>query len=112
VNHHDLMAQYPAIQAEALRRWRNGSQEPVILHNLPVALRLSADRRRVETSHGFNIPTRCVPLIVQSVRSGKLPPALPVGAYNATELTAAHFIADCQTIPLAEIEGIAKKLGL
>jgi hypothetical protein len=37
---------------------------------------------------------------------------LPVGAYNATELTASHFIADCQTIPLAEIEGIAKKLGL
>jgi hypothetical protein len=112
VNYHDLAAQYPAIQAEALRRWRNGSQEPVILQDMPIALRVTADGLNVESSHGFSIPVRHFIRGLPHIRAGVLPESLTSGVYKATELTATHFTAGCLTMPITEIERIAKKLGV
>jgi hypothetical protein len=104
---------------ERLDRWRRFDYHGFLGMNVPDALRLSKDGQNVETSRGANIPVshakRLWPLI-ENVRAVKQPLTgrdFKLGHYTLTEIKAdGSIVVGCHNISYAEIETIAKMLGL
>lgn len=111
-------AEREAIEAaESIARWRNG--EPAHVPYSLTLLRLKDDE--VQTSRGATIPVeharRLWPLIRRCVRSGNgLTPGdrtVHLGVYRLTRIRPdGSVVAGCHDIAYAEIEGIARQLGL
>jgi len=104
-------------QAEALQLWRDGG--PRRTHFEKMALRLSADGTKVETSHGAEIPVadakRLWP-VIERVRGVGMPPGFAgwrLGDYRLTDIRPdGSIVVGCHDIPYDEIRNIAEKLGL
>lgn len=105
--------------AESLQKWRTGALfTRTGLYEITPALRLSADRSAVETSHGAEIPVsdalKLWPM-VQAARAGQreFTPGEPLGAYRLSKIRAdGSIVVGCHDIPYSELEGIAVSLGL
>jgi hypothetical protein len=105
---------------ESLGQWRAG--EIIVrtgLYELPPALRLSADRTRIETSHGAGIPTRDArrlwALVTRCREAGRgwtPPPGVHAGVYTLREVRAdGSIVVGCHDIAFAELVSIAHALG-
>lgn len=103
---------------EALAKWRTGARGYANLGRLPCALRLSADRTRIETSRGAQIRTEHAPalwaLVKRRMRSTAytLEP-MQIDHYTLTDIEAdGAMIVGCHRIPFTELQAMAVALGL
>lgn len=127
-----------AAAADTLAKWRAGEVlQASSLWNLPAALRLrtfkpsqarnlngvvinpsAPDVQTVETSHGASIPVadalKLWPIILRVKGGSKdYTPGEPLGDYRLTQIRADGSIrVGCHDIAFAEVEGIARQLGV
>ncbi len=127
-----------AEQLETLAKWRTGEVLAATgLYGLPVALRLhksagtrhtwgllpdagSVGREVIQTSHGAEIPVSFAHRLWASILEARLtgvafvPEVAPnVGVYRLTKIRGdGSIVVGCHDIAFAEIEGIARALGL
>lgn len=104
---------------EQMVEWRKHERTHIYVYgSMPVALRLSLDRTRVETSLGAQIPVahakRLWRSIAATVKGEAVPETDPtLGNYKLNEIRSNGSIkVGCHDIPFNEIEGIAKELEL
>lgn len=121
----DAEARKPEEYAAQLADWRDskpGARFPGALHGTGRAafLRLSADRRRVETSRGAEVPASICPLVWQLIgetrASGEprtfAPGSVRLGPFSLDSIDAeGNIAAGCHFIPFAELADIAARLG-
>jgi hypothetical protein len=98
--------------------WRNHKYDGG-MWNLPTMLRLSKDKQNVETSKGADIPVthakRLWPIIqnCKAVGKGFNDRQIRLGHYTLSEIRPdGSIVVGCHDIPYAEIELIARELGL
>lgn len=128
----DAAAQFVATLAERLEKenaeriaaWRDGvdSRPTFRAHAFPPMLRLSADGRTIETSHGAIVPATIAPRLwrlIESARGGdaaKVSAAfrgLHVGPFTLAEIRAdGSAVIGCHDIPHAEMQRLAARLNL
>lgn len=103
--------------AELAELWRQGDQLHWRVRNLPGSL-LRLKGGEIETSHGASIPVadahKLWPLIQRAKRGEReYEVGQPVGVYRLTKIrTDGSIVVGCHDIAYAEIEYIAKALGL
>lgn len=74
-------------------------------------LRLSADGAEVETSQGARVPIADA-LRAWPILRDKQSPKFRIGEYLPAEVSRGNFRIGCHLIPLAEVESIARQLGI
>ncbi len=105
-------------QAENLELWRAGKNPGC--HFEVTALRLNADRTRIETSRGAQVPVEVAPLLWKLANKCRSTCAeyvptnteVKVGFYQLTRIDVdGTLVVGCHTIPFSELELIAGQLG-
>lgn len=111
-------AQMALSEAEKIAEWRAGTYLHTLYH-VPTMLRLSKDGTEVQTSRGASIPVshakRLWPIIenVRAVGMGLTDRDIRLGHFTLTQIKPdGSIVVGCHDIPYAEIERIAKALGL
>ena len=107
--------------AGSIAAWRAGSNDRAGLHSIPPMLRLAADGKTIQTSHGASVPLSCAaPLweLVQQARaagadiSSDFGDVATVGSFRLTTVKAdGGLVVGCHDIPAVEIDFIADCLG-
>lgn len=119
-----LAERIAAEDAERIAAWRDGrdSRPAFRAYDMPPMLRLSADGRTIETSHGAIVPATIAPRLwrlIESARGGdaaKVSAAfrgLHVGPFTLAEIRAdGSAVIGCHDIPHAEMAALAARLNL
>lgn len=119
-----LAERIAAEDAERIAAWRDGrDNRPAFrAYDMPPMLRLSADGRSVETSHGAVVPVTIAPRLwrlIEQARGGdaaKVSAAfrgLHVGPFTLAEIRAdGSAVIGCHDIPHAEMAALAARLNL
>jgi hypothetical protein len=127
----DAIAHRADEYARLLTDWRNaspGAAFPDALHRQfgkpsDALLRLSADRRRIETSQGAEVPTRIASVLWQAIEDRRAGLWTDISGTPYARMKLGHFTLDgidpdgairagCHFIPYAELHDIAERLGL
>lgn len=127
----DIIAAHAEDYVRQLADWRDakpGAIFPDVLHRQfstePGALlRLSADRRRIETSRGAEVPTRIAGALWQAIEDRRAGVWADISRTPYAGMQLGHFRLDavepdgsiragCHFIPYAELLDIAQRLGL
>lgn len=78
-------------------------------------LRIDPVKNRLQTSKGIEVPLvlaqKCWQLVVAHLMAGKNDCSIPVLGYTITQISPNQIIAGCHTIPMEQIEKIAKQCG-
>lgn len=118
-----LAERIAAENAAAIAAWRDGaSRPPAVAYQLPPMLRLSADGRSIETSHGATVPVSAAPRLwrlIEQARGGdaaKVSAAargFRVGPFALSEIRAdGSAVIGCHDIPYSEMAAMAARLNL
>lgn len=118
-----LAERIAAENAAAIAAWRDGaSRPPAVAYQLPPMLRLSADGRNIETSHGAIVPVSAAPRLwrlIEQARGGDAAAVsaafrgLHVGPFTLSKIRAdGSAVIGCHDIPYAEMAAMAARLNL
>lgn len=103
-------AEAAAKAAEALPHWRNGGPNAYGFHVLPVALRLSSDGAKIETSHGADVPLNEARALYTQLKNGYYL-GEKIGGFPIHGETGGILKIGCHNIPLSEVEALAASLN-
>jgi murein DD-endopeptidase MepM/ murein hydrolase activator NlpD len=95
-----------------LESWRSGGILRYGFNRLPVALRLSTDGSRIETSHGAVVPTRVAAVAWEAIKAGAVDPEFSWGHYTGLAVRDGVLVVGCHRIPLEEVQAIREALAL
>jgi hypothetical protein len=96
-------------EGEKLDLWLTGDFSGQ-LYNLGIYLRLSKDRRTVETSHGAKVPTVEALQLLKDIRSNENVIGRQIGNFTVKETTLDHIIIGCHKITWEAIEQFEKSI--
>lgn len=117
-----LAERIAAEDAERIAAWRAGGPRNFAGYDMPPMLRLSADGRNIETSHGAVVPVSAAPRLwrlIEQARSGDAAAVsasfrgLHVGPFTLSKIRAdGSAVIGCHDIPHAEMAAMAERLNL
>ena len=96
-------------QKEQIELWRNN--ELRYLNNLPKSLlRLSLDKKQIETSKGVNIETKKAKVLYKLIEAGKDIKGFKLDYYTVLGIKDNTLKIGCHNIPLQEVHTIGKQI--
>jgi len=96
-------------QKEQIELWRNN--ELRYLNNLPKSLlRLSLDKKQIETSKGVNIETKKAKVLYKLIEAGKDIKGFKLDYYTVIGIKENVLKIGCHNIPLQEVNTIGKQI--
>ena len=95
-----------------IEKWLNHENPGGYISRDTIYLRISKDKKDVETSNGASIPVSHALILWNRLQKNKEVTGLALGYFKVKSLTEKILQVGCTSIPLPEIEKIARKLNL